>query len=264
MNAIERLAACDRLLEHCGGLLGGSLREGNQQDEPPALILQRAFAYGRQDLAALIQMIQKGEGYALFLAPIARPFYELAARVLWATREPSGWQRLQAHWAEADKKWATEMKDDSELGDHAKLVLARADEVLKRTDATGQPFRPAPNLQQTLTDIERHNTGGGAKTPVGFAAYEYANVYRLLCRPAHAHITTIGQVKPDRLLHQAVVVAVLAVRSLLHACCHVASSTKEDDIEDCDVQIVPLIKGTRDTTFDELRKNGDAGDAKRT
>lgn len=261
MNAIERLMTCDKLLEHYGGRLAESLRMGNQQDEPPALMLQRACTYGRQVIAALMLMIRQGEQYALFLAPIARPFYELAVRVLWATREPNGWQRLQVHWAEPDKKWAEDMKNDSVLGDHAKLILNCTEEVLRRTDAGGERFRSAPDMKQLLKDIERHNVSDGFKEPDGFAIYEYANVYRLLCRPAHAQITTIGQVKPNPLLHQAVIAVIIAVRSLLHACCHVASSAKEKDIEDADLQIVPLIRGSKDATFEELREHGETGEA---
>jgi hypothetical protein len=253
MNAIDRLKRCEELLSFCGRISEECLTKGNQQDEPPAIMLKRAFAFGRKTIASMILLIRGGQDHALFLPVIIRPFYELSIRIQWACREKLGWQRLQVYLADENRKWAGEARRMEFVSDLAESILRESEEVLNRSDEHGASIQKAPDLQQMLRGIEERNIKDGlAEKSEGGASIEYTNVYRTLCRPAHAHMTVIAIDKPDAFLQQAVIAVILATRALLHAYCHVGAKNKSEEIEAVEQEMCGLLAGCKELNHDNL------------
>ena len=94
---IQKLRSCIDLLDQYEKPLRESLEGGGQMEEPPAVMLLRGFAFGRATLKAMVAVADGGdEACGVCLPTLCRPFYELAVKVLWASREPDGWERIQA------------------------------------------------------------------------------------------------------------------------------------------------------------------------
>ena len=106
-------------------------------------------------------------------------------------------------------------------------------------------------MQQMLREIEQHNIDDDfIERSSGNASFEYTNLYRILCRPTHAHMSTLGLSKPDSLLHHAVIGVILADRLLLHAFCHVAAENKPEEVEVVDRYMIELIKGCKEVCYE--------------
>ena len=245
----RRLRSCIEMLNFYGGRLDKSLEAGNQSDEPPAVMIQRAFAFGRTAMEMLIVVAGQEAKYGVCAPSVCRPYYELATRILWATREPGGWQRLQAHWANEDRKWAESAVKMPSLAEHARGILKHRKDVLSRTDRHGVPWKPAPSIETTLKDIERRDLDDGIREePRGFATYEYTNIYRLLCRLAHAHAVAIAHT-PESHRNHAVSAAVVATFALLRALAQVGEPTTEAARQATEIvgqKIVKVFKGETD------------------
>jgi hypothetical protein len=55
--------------------------------------------------------LRDDEGNAVLACTLLRSFYELAVRLLWASKEPDGWWRLNVYFADEAEKWANDFQD---------------------------------------------------------------------------------------------------------------------------------------------------------
>lgn len=250
-NALARLKDCQGILAEYQGALREGLRLSKQEDDAPAVMLQRAFDFGVRTISAALVLLQDGNRHSVFVSIACRPFYELSTRLLWATRAAGGWQRLQAYWASEDMKWAREAEAMPLLDVHARAVGADRQEVLARTDLGGEVYAPVPGMRQLLQEIQAHDLAQGIQDRGSDAAdFNYANVYRILCRGAHAHMAAIAPEKPEAVVWHAATSTAVATWSLAQAFLHVAAADPKKEIE---------VVGRR--FFQIMRKTQQAGPA---
>lgn len=240
-NHLEAFAQFAKLLAKYALLFSQALKKGGQANDVPALMIKYALAFGQNTIKA-IEILMREHISTVLACTLCRPYYELAMRLLWAAREPYGWQRLQAYLATEDLKWAKEAVNMPEIAEHAQQVLARSQEVLSRTDPRGKSYSPAPGLQQILMDIEKRDISEGIR-PVGgnIAAYEYTNIYRVICRPAHAHMQAIS-LHPASFWGPTVFAAGTATFALLRTVCYTSSEDLSKQIKDLDLHIATISK----------------------
>lgn len=198
LKFLQPLQECRSLLAKYRSELANSACLGNQQHEPPFVIVDRVFDFVDRSVIATDALLQVGDSYAVFACTISRSAFETAVRVLWGARTEYGWQRLQAYWVDEDNKWAKEaVKIPSLLAAHATAIRPAQEAVLQRIGPSGKRFDPAPGMRMLLRDIEKYNVEDALFPPdVNFAARVYTNVYRVLCRSAHGHISAIGPLPP--------------------------------------------------------------------
>jgi len=246
-NALARLKDCQGILAEYQGALREGLRLSEQEDDVPAVMLQRAFDFGVRTISAALVLMQDGDRHSVFVSIVCRPFYELSTRLLWATRAPGGWQRLQAYWASEDMKWAREAETMPPLDAHARAVGAARQEVLARTDPGGEVYSPAPVVQQLLQEIQAHDLAEGIQDRGSdAAAFNYANVYRILCRGAHAHMAAIAPEKPEAVVLHAATAVVLATWMLVQAFLHVAAADPKKEIEVVGRRFIEIMRKTQE------------------
>ncbi len=227
-----------------------SLEDGGQTEDPPAVMLLRAFAFGRATLKAMIAVADQGDQECgVCLPTLCRPFYELTVRVLWASRQPDGWQRLQAYCANEDKKWAKRAVEIPSWAEYAQPVLDNAKSVLDRTDAKGKCYRLAPDMAETLQQVEQHDIDCGIKSGgKGSALFEYANLWQMMCGTAHAHVVRIAR-SPEAHTLIALSGAVVATFAMLRATAVVTAPDADGlnhAVEVMGRQINGILKGETD------------------
>jgi len=229
------LTECAVLLKEYRGSFEEALREGSQQDDPPAIMLRVALNFGQQTIDAMLTLLHATGANASFCLTLVRPFYEASARVLWASRASNGWQQLQAYYAKQDVNWANKAKDIPETAEAARRVIESRDEVLKRLDPDGRPYDPMPARSDVvLKEIEQHDVADGlAEEFRERPDFNYTNVYRLLCRPAHGHLPDM-HIGPKKGSEDSGVLragTVLATYSIVRAVCAVGTANFPDEVK---------------------------------
>ncbi len=243
-TTISALTGCRAILEEHATIMAQSVAAGNQQDEAPSVMFQRAFDFGLQTIDAIISLLGDGEKDALQACTLCRPFYETAVRLLWASRTADGWQRLQAYFANEDRKWADEATRIPSTAAVAAATGEHRREILERTDDTGEKFSPAPRMQQLLRDVVKHDMIEGIREKSDRAAdFDYTNVYRFLCKAAHGHMTSLG--RPAGLLRHAKYGTIMATWSLLQAHCHVGAADFRKEIDVIGKKLMTIIEKHR-------------------
>ena len=247
MEANTRLEMCVDLLVEYGSALKALLKAGGQTREPPAIALQRAFGFGQATIEAM-RLLLPTDKYASLMQTLCRPYFELTALLLWAARTTDGWQRLQTLWVDANKKWAQEAVNLPPIAEHAKAILKGAEEVLDRKDASGNPYDPAPPINQVLKTIEEQNVAEGlAESGRQSAKFQYTVVYRMLCRPAHGHIQALNLL-PDAVRRHAATSAVVATWMLLQAFCHVQPAERDKCLETAGERVKEILRPSGERT----------------
>lgn len=243
-TAIAALTDCRSNLAEHAAIMKQAVGAGDQQAEPPAIMFQRAFDFGLQAIDAIIRLLGDGEQYALHACTLCRPFYETAVRLLWASRTPDGWQRLQAYYANEDRKWADEARRISSTAEIAASTRQHREEILERTDETGEKFCIAPGMQQLLRDVVKHDMIEGIREESDRSAdFDYTNVYRFLCKAAHGHMTSLG--RPASLLRHAKYGTIMAIWCLLQAQCHVGAKDFSKEIDVIGKKLMKIIEEHR-------------------
>ena len=213
-----KLRGCKRILDQYEKELRALLDSTKETAEPQAVCFWRTFAFGRTTMSAMIVLREDNEDYAICTSTLCRPFFEIANRLLWATCVPDGWERLMAYWAKEDRKWANGLVEVKSLVAEAKRFRNQADAVLSRKRADGSAYDPAPGFETILLGIAAAETRDGVldghSTPLGKKLY--AEVYRSLCRPSHAHISSMAD-SPETHERIAVGGAQVATLALLRA-----------------------------------------------
>ena len=240
-NMPERFAAFKRLLAEYESHFLHAIAKGRQNDDVPALMLKHALQFGQRTIES-IEILMNRAVDTIFPCALSRAYYELAIRLLWASREPHGWEQLQTYFCNEDKKWSQEAVEMPEITSHAQQVLQSAKEVLGRQYANGETYKVAPGLEQMLREIEDRDISQGIRQKGRrAAAYEYTNVYRIVCRPAHAHIQAISA--PAGSFFSPTVFAIgLATFSLLRAVCYVGAKDPGKEIKAIELEMVDTLK----------------------
>ena len=168
---------------------------------------------------------------------------------------PAGWQRLQAHCANEDRKWAKRAVDIPSWAEYARRVLDNAERVLSRTDGDGNTYRNPPPMDQTLQQVEQREIDCGIKTgEEGFARFEYANLWQMMCRTAHGHLVQIAR-PAEAHVRIAVSGAVVATFALLRAMAVLTAPDLRglnETVELMGQQINKILKGETDLGLDEV------------
>lgn len=241
----DRISRAPHVLDKCTELLKTyrshsreALEKGNQQEDPPAVMLLRSFEFGLRTIAGIKSLLANDRDNALLACTLCRPFYETGTRLLWASRAPDGWLRLQKHWAKEDQKWAREARSFPKIAQAAQDVFNNRQEVLDRLDKEG---RPAPSIQQMLQEIEDcdHSTGQ-LDEAISTAGYDYTNIYRRLSQGAHGHMVAIG--RPADYLDFAVYGTVKATSADLRATCYLGASDPGAEIQGLHAELIEAIK----------------------
>lgn len=252
---IRRLGSCTELLDHFERPLRASLDRGEQSGVPQAVMLYRAFSFGRTTLEAMIATCKTGDAHGVCVPTLCRAFYEVSHRLLWASREHNGWQRLQTGGADEQRKWADAAAQIPSLAAHAERVRTSMQMILARTDERGKPFAKPPSMEQQLSQIEKADTRCGIVTPPSdFAKLQYTILWRLMSNTAHAHLVQIAR-DPKGHLQIGVWAAVCATFALLRAVAVVVAPDLEGVRQNVDVigeRIVKILKGDLDLKLDEM------------
>jgi len=240
-NYSESFVQFRKLLDKYERLFLEAVEKGGQAEDVPALMIKYAFLFGQNTIDA-IQILIEGHNNSIFLCTLCRPYYELSIRILWAAREAYGWQRLQAYLSTQDMRWAEEAIGMPEIAVHAEKILAASREVLSRKDPNDKPYTPAPGIQQMLKDIEDCDVSQGIREKGGnVAAYEYTNIYRVICRPAHAHMQAIS-LEPTSFLNPTVFATGIATFSLLRSVLYTSPENLSKQVKDIELQVVDIMK----------------------
>jgi hypothetical protein len=228
------LDECEARLLEFRQLLHTALEQGCQQDEPQAVTLTRTIDFGLQTVQTVRLLITDDASHALAVCATVRALLEGSIRLLWATRTVPGaqnpWCRIQRYWAEQDMKWASEASRLPGTKQHAQLIETTRNEVLSRTDASGNPYVPASGIQQLLSDIDRADHGQGLITQKILGDELYTNMYRVLCRATHAHPEALRVDQRATYVRHARIGLVIAMWYLLQACCHVGTDDPKLEI----------------------------------
>jgi len=194
-------------------------------------MLQRGFDFAQKTLSA-INVLLKYNNYALLTQILCRPYYELAIRLLWASRETDGWECLQAYCANEDKKWAQEALKLTNQNDHAKYILERSERVLALRNADGKSYKTNLKIPEMLRMIKEKDCEQGILQQDSIIdIFEYAYVYRGMCRASHSHLSTIGPIDTSVLVKQTIYFTGLSTFALLRAYCYFAEKDKNKEIE---------------------------------
>jgi len=244
-EAIRIWQQCDAMLEQYWHSMNQAFRNGAQETEAPAIMFRRGVEFARSTIRACIALLELGEENSIFVCTLCRAFYEVSVRLLWAARTKHGWERLQAYWANEDRRWAEEARLIPQTKQIAESTLRDSQSLLERKDAGGQRIEPAPPIQQLLRDIVEQNVAGGVREESKDAAdFDYTNVYRFLCNAAHGHIISIG--RPAQFLRHARYAITMATWCLLQACVHSAWNDPKTELDSVLVQLRNLIRENRE------------------
>ncbi len=244
-STLDVLRECQQLLDEYGDKMNKFLVCSAQQNEPRAIMFQRALEFARRTLAGMEILIEKEKANALLACTLCRPFYETAIRLLWASRRPDGWERLQAFYADQDRKWANEAKDIAATAQVGKHCLGESKEILGRTDECGKKFHPAPRMEDLLHEVVEADVNGGLRDESDDAhKFDYTNVYRWLCRPSHGHMQALG--RPESFVAHAKFAAVMGTSSVVKAWVHVSTDDPKEEINAVGGRILKIARGDRD------------------
>ena len=149
--------------------------------------------HGLRTIRGMNRLLRDGEENAVSDAVLLRPFYELSVRLLWASREVEGWQRLEFYFANESRKWENACKNSRD----ARLVKLGGDLLQRRQeregkkwrDASGNAIKPAPsNMEQVINEVTKHDPSNGLAIKENAGRVIYTVFYRVICGPSHGHV----------------------------------------------------------------------------
>ena len=228
----SRLDEATTLLAEYGDRFRKAIAANSQADDPRAQMIPGGFQFGLVTTEAVKVLLATHDSFAPHAATVCRAFYELSIRLLWAVRAANGWRRLQVYYATEDIKWAKQAQGIAPTASLAAEVLRTRQEVLDRTLSDGSRPTVSPSLEVMLKDIEDHDIAMGLRCAGGQAAsVDYAYVYRMLCRPAHGHMSVVLSDKPEGLMLHATTVPLTAALSMVQTSCHAVERDPKREIE---------------------------------
>jgi len=242
MFDLDVLDDCDKMLNRYESLFLDRVVASGQVQDAPAVMLQRGLAFGRETLKAMRLLLSEGN-YALQACAVCRGLFEIAIRLLWASRAPDGWPRLHRHWCQEEVKWAERAAETPHMRVPAEAILESSRQALAQLNASSQRgTQAAPGMRETLLEIEQHNAAEApSHDQQRFAKFSYPNIWLVLCWAAHAHIEALDLSHPEahiRWRGQAVYATVMAVWALVETFCHVM----RDDVARAGEPVLELLE----------------------
>ncbi len=153
------------ILDECAALVEEYFGASPQPDYTTAGFSSRivwlARDHGLRTIHSINRLLCDDDGNIVLGCVLLRPLYELAIRLLWASRKADGWQRLEFYHANEMRKWAEEFKvlqNPAIVKKGEELVQQHQQEAAhKWRDALGKPIKPAPSILDVLKDIEEQD-----------------------------------------------------------------------------------------------------------
>lgn len=224
------------------------LGKNEQSSGPEGIMLQRGFKFGQGTIGAIEILLEQSDQHAVFTSILCRPYYEMAARLLWASLAPNGWLRLGKYYAEEDAKVSRAIEGVPQtpaLAEHAQKVLADSEKILGQIREMHGEVPTAPSIEQTFREIEQNDSERDRnRTVESFAPFAYNCVYRILSRPIHGHTSAIGWASPGASLPYARLVPLMATRDLVKALLFVAAEEPKKEIESLEKRIIKILRKT--------------------
>jgi hypothetical protein len=200
-------------------------------------------------IRGMSRLLQADDGNVVLACTLLRSFYELSARLLWASREPDGWRRLQMYFAREITKWANDCRGSPNPG-IAKLangMLQSQNGIAQWKDPLGNDLKAAPGIQQILEGIESHDSQKGSPSARGNSGQRmYAVLYRILCRASHAHIEPLTGVFDEMYAYYAGIGACSAAANLLAAFIYCAEQSSDTVVSNMLAEFGPLLRRCAD------------------
>jgi hypothetical protein len=193
--------------------------------------------HGLRTIRGMNRLLRDGEENAVLTCALLRPFYELSVRLLWASREVDGWQRLEFYFEDETRRWENACKDSRD----ARLVKLGGDLLHRRQeregnkwrDASGNAIKPAPrNMDQVINEVTKHDPSNGLAIKENAGPVMYTVFYRVICGPSHGHVEALTGARDAMYLNCAGLGTCLAVGTLLAAFIRRTSQSPETDVRE--------------------------------
>lgn len=167
-------------------------KAGRANDDMPILV-QGSMRFTLRALKAMNAVLDQDEENVVLCCVLCRTCYELAVRLLWAAREPNGWQRLWALWEKETVKFVESAKTIPFLAPHVQDFPSAEDrEAYRRGLSADRVPAHAPDLAAMIQRIDQRNVEERLTDHSSVVPREdYVSVYQLLCRATHAHVATV-------------------------------------------------------------------------
>lgn len=229
---------CLQLLCEYEGRLPSKVSDDDLDTRSSVIALRRAFEFGQETLLGMRLLMDAGR-LPILACTLCRPFYELSYRCLWASRTPSGWLRMMRYYVEEDKSWAKAAKTVPDLMEIAESRLEEDAELL-----CGLRVEPMPRPFNTILRMvdEKDRAAKLISPRASHASLNYAAVYRILCRTAHAHIAAIGPADIVEYRAHAAWAALGGVWALLQAWCHTVPKDREQQFDSLTKRITTIME----------------------
>lgn len=211
---------CAALLEKHSTAFPRPESVGDKPAEPALHMLWLGMVHALRTIRGMTRLLREDDGNVVLACTLLRSFYEVSARLLWASREPDGWRRLQMYFAKEIQTWANDCRG-SPNPDIAKLaneLLQSQEGVEQWKSPSGDDLQRAPRMKEILEGIESHDRQKGPPSSHGNSGQRmYAILYRILCRASHAHIEALTGEFDEMYSYHAGVGACCAAANLLAA-----------------------------------------------
>ncbi|MHC4064182.1 MAG: DUF5677 domain-containing protein [Planctomycetota bacterium] len=151
-------------------------------------MLGQALSFARTTTQAIQEQLEKDRIPQADI--LLRSLFETAIRYLYASREPDGWQRLQADAASKDLRWAQKATERPELAPEAQELLKNEQWLARAKEG-----KELPDVREMLRTIDRRlreDEGKADKPESVFGEYSYFTVYGIMSRPVHGHILALS------------------------------------------------------------------------
>ena len=218
---------------------------GGKLAEPALDMLWLGMVHALRTIRGMTRLLREDDGNVVLACTLLRSFYELSARLLWASREPDGWRRLQMCFAREITKWANDCRGSPNPG-IAKLaseMLQSQNGIAQWKDSLGNDLKPAPGIQQILDGVESHDRQKGLPSGHGNSGQRmYAILYRILCRASHAHIEVLTGEFDEMYSYHAGVGACCAAANLLAAFIYRTEQSPDAVVSKMLAEFSPLLR----------------------
>ena len=246
MKYTEQLGECVSFLD----TFAEDLHETESSDEAEIWLLQRAFFFGLSCLKSIDTIGDSGPDNYVCAPLIARPFFELATRLFWASSAEKGWLRMRLYWAREGEKYNRAVVQHGWGGGvREKDRLRKLERIL--SDARSDPGSPEPPPSIEVMLIENMNKMAESvemgPDPDDVGRNKYISYYRDLSYCVHGHIIEISGDQAYRLA-LSILAVIDATRSLCLATIYTLPESNKNphsDVHNLTVLMDRVVRGMR-------------------
>lgn len=250
---IRQIKRCISLLDHFDKPVQHSLTLGEQNDDPPAIMLTRCIAFGRNTLTGMLSLIEGDSCSWVCLPSICRPYFELSNKLLWASRRTDGWLRLQVDAADQELKLVRDLTALPSFAILAETKSSKLSRFIESTRSEGAQQLPAFNL--ILDEIEKRDrdcglTDGSDRN----ALFQYACLYRIMSGTVHGNVVSIAK-QPEYHLTIGVNAAIMGTFAALRATCVIfceSDSHRKSSVEQIAEKVMTVMRDQDAFTLADL------------